>query len=92
MHREEKKRWETRYKMSEETTLLDAVTVVVECGLCKDREALGHDVLRALLQGTPELREAGGAQRIPLPVRRYSTKSNNPYVPGKRSDSDENRD
>jgi Arc/MetJ-type ribon-helix-helix transcriptional regulator len=32
--------------MSEETTLLDAVTVLIERGIYKDREALVHDALR----------------------------------------------
>jgi hypothetical protein len=49
MRREEKKRWEIRYKMSEETILLDAVTVLIGHGIYEDREALGHDALRALL-------------------------------------------
>jgi predicted HTH domain antitoxin len=42
--------------MSEETTLLDAVTVLIERGIYKDREALVHDALRALLRSKPELR------------------------------------
>ena len=42
--------------MSEEATLLDAVTVLIERGIYKDREALLHDALRALLRSKPELR------------------------------------
>ena len=42
--------------MSEETTLLDAVAVLIERGIYKDREALVHDALRALLRSKPELR------------------------------------
>ena len=42
--------------MSEETTLLDAVTVLIERGVYKDRDALMQDALRALLRSKPELR------------------------------------
>jgi len=42
--------------MSEETTLLDAVTVLIERGIYKDRDALVQDALRALLRSKPELR------------------------------------
>ena len=42
--------------MSEETTLLDAVTVLIERGIYKDRDALLQDALRALLRSKPELR------------------------------------
>src|SRR5919204_1349047 len=42
--------------MSEETTLLDAVTVLIEGGIDKDRDALMQDALRALLRSKPELR------------------------------------
>jgi predicted HTH domain antitoxin len=42
--------------MSEETTLLDAVSVLIERGIYKDREALMHDAVRALLRSKPELR------------------------------------
>ena len=42
--------------MSEETTLLDAVTVLIERGIYKDRDALMQDALRALLRSKPELR------------------------------------
>src|SRR5712691_6892157 len=41
--------------MSEETTLLDAVTVLIERGIYKDRDALVQDALRALLRSKPEL-------------------------------------
>jgi len=42
--------------MSEETTLLDAVTVLIERGIYKDRDAVVQDALRALLRSKPELR------------------------------------
>src|SRR2546423_15635584 len=42
--------------MSEETTLLDAVAVLIERGIYKDRDALMQDALRALLRSKPELR------------------------------------
>src|SRR5438128_6536910 len=42
--------------MSEATTLLDVVTVLIERGIYKDREAMTHDALRALLRSKPELR------------------------------------
>ena len=42
--------------MSEETTLLDAVSVLIERGIYKDRDALLQDALRALLRSKPELR------------------------------------
>jgi predicted HTH domain antitoxin len=42
--------------MPEETTLLDAVTVLIERGIYKDRDALMQDALRALLRSKPELR------------------------------------
>jgi len=42
--------------MSEETTLLDAVTVLIERGIYKDRDALVQDALRALLRSKPALR------------------------------------
>ena len=42
--------------MSEEATLLDAVTVLIERGIYKDRDALLQDALRALLSSKPELR------------------------------------
>jgi predicted HTH domain antitoxin len=42
--------------MSEATTLLDAVTVLIERGIYKDRDALLQDALRALLRSKPELR------------------------------------
>src|SRR5215475_13221087 len=45
-----------RCKMSEETTLLDAVTVLIERGVYKDRDALMQDAWRALLRSKPELR------------------------------------
>jgi hypothetical protein len=41
--------------MSEEATLLDAVTMLIDCGVYKDREALVHDALRALLLSKAEL-------------------------------------
>jgi predicted HTH domain antitoxin len=52
----EKESQETRCQMSEEATLLDAVTVLIERGIYKDREALMHDAVRALLRSKPELR------------------------------------
>ena len=36
--------------MSEETTLLDAVTVLIERGVYKDRDVLMQDALRAAPQ------------------------------------------
>ena len=42
--------------MSEATTLLDVVTVLIERGIYKDRDALLQDALRALLRSKPELR------------------------------------
>jgi Arc/MetJ-type ribon-helix-helix transcriptional regulator len=42
--------------MSEATTLLEAVTVLIERGIYKDRDALLQDALRALLRSKPELR------------------------------------
>jgi predicted HTH domain antitoxin len=42
--------------MSEEATLLDAVAVLIERGIYKDRDALVQDALRALLRSKPELR------------------------------------
>ena len=42
--------------MSEAATLLDAVTVLIERGIYKDRDALLQDALRALLRSKPELR------------------------------------
>lgn len=42
--------------MTAEATLLDAMAVLIERGIYKDRDALVQDALRALLRSKPELR------------------------------------
>jgi predicted HTH domain antitoxin len=42
--------------MAKGATLLDAVTVLIERGIYKDRDALMHGAVRALLRSKPELR------------------------------------